>query len=114
MNEEVLPFAIMAREDELIKSMYTLSNSLKARHFQNYVEVKSEIHRKTYDYYMGNISPLDYYEYCLNIVQEYVSRCSFQTHKTEELELLLDGLVQDEKEFYYLLNERDRIKRNQW
>lgn len=98
----------MRNDDEAISKMYQFSLYIKGRRFADPNKVRHEIHRMSHLFYTGNISPIEYYKYCLDVIQDYVSRISFQTSKIEEIEIYFDSLMQNELEFNDHIERREK------
>lgn len=95
----LMSFANMAANDELISKMYKFHRKLRPRHFKNVSQVKNELSQKCLEYFVGDISPLEFYVYCYNLYQEYLKSVKFITADTFDFEDYLTELIENEKAF---------------
>lgn len=89
----------MAASDELIGRMYKFSRKIRPRHFNNLTQIKNELLQKCQAYFIGDIPPLEFYEYCYNLYQEYLKSVKFITADTFDFEDYLTELIENEKAF---------------
>ena len=94
-----MSFANMAANDELISKMYKFHRKLHPRHFKNVLQVKNELAQKCQAYFAGDIPPLEFYEYCYNLYQEYLKNVKFIKADTFDLEDYITELIENEKVF---------------